>query len=69
MKGYGDTMLIERIRESIKRRTEIDNAIANAHKAVENDADISDALIELAEMISAQDDALIELAEILTEEE
>jgi len=48
-------------------RAKLDSVIAGVAESAAGQADAEAALVELAEMIAAQDDALVELAEMIGE--
>lgn len=60
--------LVKRRTMGIKEQAELETALVTALSGAENAEDITNALVELAEMLAAQDDAIVELAELIEEE-
>lgn len=57
--------LIKRKKMALHLMADIENAVASAEKNAVDIEDVMTALVELGDMMAAQDDAIVELAEII----
>jgi len=57
--------LIKRKKMALDLMADIENAVASAEKNAVDIEDVMTALVELGDMMAAQDDAIVELAEII----
>ncbi len=57
--------LIKRKKMALDLIADIENAVASAEKNTVDIEDVMTALVELGDMMAAQDDAIVELAEII----
>ena len=57
--------LIKRKKMALDLMADIENAVAGAEKNAVDIEDVMTALVELGDMMAAQDDAIVELAEII----
>lgn len=57
--------LIKRKKMALDLMADIENAVASAEKNAVDIEDVMTALVELGDMMVAQDDAIVELAEII----
>lgn len=53
---------------SLSQQAQLEHALANSIANKDNIEDVTEAILELGEMIAAQDDAIVELAGMITEE-
>lgn len=60
-------MLVKRKKIDLPTIADIENAVAGAEQNTVNIEDIMSALVEVGEIVAAQDDALVELAELIEE--
>ena len=60
-------MLIKKKLMSLSQQAQLEHALANSIANKDNIEDVTEAILELGEMIAAQDDAIVELAEIISE--
>lgn len=60
-------MLLKRKKIDLSTMADIENAVAGAEQNAVNIEDIMSALVEVGEIVAAQDDALVELAELIEE--
>lgn len=60
-------MLVKRKKIDLPTLADIENAVAGAEQNAVNIEDIMSALVEVGEIVAAQDDALVELAELIEE--
>ena len=61
-------MLIKKKLMSLSQKAQLEHALANSIANKDNIEDVTEAILELGEMIAAQDDAIVELAGMITEE-
>lgn len=61
-------MLIKKKLMSLSQQAQLEHALANSIANKDNIEDVTEAILELGEMIAAQDDAIVELAGMITEE-
>ena len=59
--------LLKRKTANLALLADVEKALADADQNAINVEDVTAALIELGDMLAAQDDALVELAEIIAE--
>ena len=55
-------------KETAKNNRMLETLVAELYAERQSRADLEDALVEIADMMAAQDDALVELAELIEEE-
>lgn len=68
IKNCGVTiMLVDKKKFSLSLMADIENAVAGTEQNGLDVSDITDALVELGELLAEQDDAIVELAEIISE--
>jgi len=60
-------MLVDKKKLSLSLMADIENAVAGTEQNGFDLSDITDALVELGELLAEQDDAIVELAEIISE--
>ena len=60
-------MLLKRKKLDLSTLADIENGAAGAEQNAVNIEDIMSALVEVGEIVAAQDDALVELAELIEE--
>lgn len=60
-------MLVKRKKLDLSILADIENGAAGAEQNTVNIEDIMSALVEVGEIVAAQDDALVELAELIEE--
>lgn len=66
MKGKGNRFYVPRGLTPAER-AKLDNVLAAVAAEAEGQSDVEAALVELADMVAAQDDALVELAGMIEE--
>lgn len=59
--------LLERKKIALSILADIENAVAGAGQNAINIEDVMNAIVELGDIVAAQDDAIVELAEIISE--
>lgn len=59
--------LLKRKTANLALLADVEKALADADRNAVNTEDIMTALVEIGDMLAAQDDALVELAEIIAE--
>lgn len=59
--------LLKRKAANLALLADVEKALADADQNAANTEDIMTALVEIGDMLAAQDDALVELAEIIAE--
>lgn len=65
--GVKKMALLERKKIALSILADIENAAASAGQNAINIEDVMNAIVELGDIVAAQDDAIVELAEIISE--